>query len=90
MKKIISTVLLGALVFNSISITALANGYDGISEVQENGSSIDISEVENADINNKYLEFMEQYKEECYLFVYNYAIMCRVRAKKSEKRGSEW
>lgn len=64
MKKIISTVLLGALVFNSISITILANGYDAISEVQEDESSIDISEAENADINNKYLEFMEQYKEQ--------------------------
>jgi hypothetical protein len=44
--------LCGALVFNSISITVLANGYDGVSEVQENEASVDISETENADINN--------------------------------------
>lgn len=36
MKKTISMFLCGALVFNSISTTVLANGYDGISEVQEN------------------------------------------------------
>ena len=64
MKKTISMVLCGALVFNSISITVLANGYDGVSEVQENEASVDISETENADINNKYLEFIEQYKEQ--------------------------
>lgn len=64
MKKTISMFLCGALVFNSISITVLANGYDGVSEVQENEASVDISETENADINNKYLEFIEQYKEQ--------------------------
>lgn len=64
MKKTISMFLCGALVFNSISTTVLANGYDGISEVQENEASVDISETENADINNKYLEFIEQYKEQ--------------------------
>lgn len=60
MKKTISMFLCGALVFNSISTTVLANGYDGISEVQENEASVDISETENADINNKYLEFIER------------------------------
>lgn len=57
MKKIISMVLLGTVVFSSIPTTVLANGADSISEVQENKA-----ETQNADINNKYLEFIEQYK----------------------------
>lgn len=56
MKKIISMVLLGTVVFSSIPTTVLANGADSISEVQENEA-----ETQNADIINKYQEFIEQY-----------------------------
>ena len=51
MKKIISTVLLGALVFNSSSITVLANEYDDISETQEN----EVEDSKGSDVDNNIL-----------------------------------